>query len=83
MTKSLISAQENAAMTNDTAIEFQNPAFRDEMTELIRANAQTAIRQAVLAELEAFLGEQDDTDLQGRRNVVGNGYQPEREWHDH
>ena len=66
-------------MDNDTTVPFLNPAFRDEMTELIRAHAQTAIRQAVLAELEAFLGSHDDTDGQGRRNVVRNGYQPERE----
>lgn len=65
-------------MNNDTTIEFQNPAFRDEMTDLIRAHAQTAIRQAILAELDAFLGNHDDTDPQGRRNVVRNGYQPER-----
>jgi len=65
-------------MDNDTTIEFQNPAFRDEMTDLIRAHAQTAIRQAILAELDAFLGKHDDADPQGRRNVVRNGYQPER-----
>lgn len=46
---------------------------------MIRAHAQTAIRQAVLAELEAFLGQHDDTDEQSRRHVVRNGYQPERE----
>ena len=66
-------------MSNDTTIPFHNPAFRDEMTDLIRAHAQTAIRQAILAELAAFLGEHDDTDSQGRRNVVRNGYHPERE----
>jgi len=67
MTKSLISGKENAAKTNDKTVEFQNPAFRDEMNESIRAHAQTAIRQAVLAELEAFPGEQDGSDLQGRQ----------------
>jgi len=66
-------------MSNDTTVPFLNPAFRDEMTDLIRAHAQTAIRQAVQAELEAFLGQHDDTDDQGRRNVVRNGYQPERQ----
>jgi len=66
-------------MSNDTTVPFLNPAFRDEMTDLIRAHAQTAIRQAVQAELEAFLGQHDDTDGQGRRNVVRNGYQPERQ----
>src|SRR5690554_6339869 len=79
MTKSLISDKENAAMSNDTTVPFLNPAFRDEMTDLIRAHAQTAIRQAVQAELKAFLGRHEDTDDQGRRNVVRNGYQPERQ----
>jgi hypothetical protein len=54
MHKSLISEKENAAMTNDKTIPFQNPGFRDEMTDLIRAHAQEAIRRGVLAELEAF-----------------------------
>jgi len=66
-------------MRNDTTVPFLNPAFRDEMTDLIRAHAQTAIRQAVLAELNAFLERHDETDDQGRRQVVRNGYQPERE----
>ena len=66
-------------MSNDTAVPFLNPAFRDEMSDLIRAHAQSAIRQAVLAELESFLAQYDDTDRQGRRNVVRNGYQPERQ----
>ena len=43
-------------MSNDTAVPFLNPAFRDEMSDLIRAHAQSAIRQAVLAELESFFG---------------------------
>jgi transposase-like protein len=49
------------------------------MTDVIRAYAQTSIRQAILAELDAFLAQHDDADDQGRRNVVRNGYQPERE----
>jgi hypothetical protein len=60
-------------MSNDTTVPFLNRAFRDEMTGLIRAHAQTAIRQATASELEAFLGEYDDTDVQGCRNVVRNG----------
>lgn len=66
-------------MSNHTTVSCFNPAFRDEMSDLIRAHAQTAIRQAVLAELEAFLGQYDDTDDEGHRSVVRNGYQPERE----
>ena len=49
-------------MSNDTIVSLSNPAFRDEMTDLIRAHAQSAIRQAVQAELDAFLGRYDDTD---------------------
>ena len=63
-------------MSNDTTVTFHIPAFRDEMTDLIRAHAQTAIRQDLLAELATFLGEREDTDSQGRPNVVRNGYQP-------
>ena len=66
-------------MSNDTTIPFGNPAFRDEMTDLIRAYAQTVIHQAIVAELDAFLGDHDDTDAQGRRNVIRNAFQPERE----
>ena len=29
-------------MSNDTTVPFLNPAFRDEMTDLIRAHAQTS-----------------------------------------
>ena len=66
-------------MSNDTTVPYQNPAFYDEMTDLIRAHAQAAIRQAILAELEIFLGQHDDTDESGRHHVVRNGYQPERQ----
>jgi len=37
-------------MSNDTTVSFLKPAFRDEMTDLIRAHAQTAIRQAVFGQ---------------------------------
>ena len=43
-------------MSNDTTVSFLNPALRDEITDLIRAHAQTAIRQVIVASLEAFLG---------------------------
>ena len=66
-------------MGHDTTVEFQNPAFRDELTDLIRSGAQQMLKQAVQAELEAFLDANDDTDESGRRQVVRNGYQPERE----
>jgi putative transposase len=66
-------------MSKDTTVPFLNPAFRDEMSELIRAHAQTAIRQAVLDELEHWLEQHHDSDDQGRRHLVRNGYQPERQ----
>ena len=44
-------------MDEDTTIPFTNPAFRDELSELVREGAQRIIRQAVEAELGAFLEE--------------------------
>jgi len=56
------------------------PAFQDVLTDLVRDGAQRIIRQAVEAELEAFLKQHEqELDADGRRAVVRNGYQPERE----
>ncbi len=67
-------------MREDTTISFRNPALRDKLSELVREGAQRIIRQAVEAELEAFLeGYAADRDAQGRRAVVRNGYLPSRE----
>jgi len=67
-------------MREDTTIPFRNPAYRDELSELVRAGAQRIIRQAVEAELEAYLAEHaGEHDAQGRRAVVRNGYLPSRE----
>ena len=44
-------------MREDTTISFMNPAFRDELSELVREGARQIIRQAVEAELGAFLEE--------------------------
>ena len=67
-------------MREDTTIPFRNPAYRDELSELLGEGAQRIIRQAVEAELEAFLeGYTADHDAQGRRAVVRNGYLPSRE----
>ena len=67
-------------MHEDTTIPFTNPAFRDELSELARAGAQRIIRQAVEAELGAFLEEHStERDARGRRAVVRNGYLPSRE----
>lgn len=65
-------------MANDTVVSFANPAFNDELSDLIREGAQRIIRQAVEAELKAFL-EQHATEHEGRRALVRNGYQPERD----
>ena len=42
-------------MREDTTIPFRSPAFRDELSDLVREGAQRIIRQAVEAELGAFL----------------------------
>ena len=65
-------------MSSDTTVPFLNPAFRDDLTDVLRAHGQMAIRQAVIAELNALLDHHDDTDERGSRQVVLNGYQPER-----
>ena len=52
----------------------------DELSELVRAGAQQMIRAAVEAELKSFLeGFEGERDGGGRRAVVRNGYQRERE----
>jgi len=67
-------------MREDTTIPFTNPAFRDELSELVREGAQRIIRHAVEAELGAFLEEHaGEHDARGRRALVRNGYLPSRE----
>lgn len=67
-------------MANDTVISFCDPAFRDELSELVRRGAQRIVREAVEAELKVFLDEHAaERDEDGRRAVVRNGYLPERE----
>jgi transposase-like protein len=66
-------------MSNDTTIGFHDPAFADELTDLVRDGARRIIREAVQAELEAYLATHDEVDGSGRRQVVRNGYLPERE----
>ena len=67
-------------MHKDTTIPFTNPAYRDELSELVREGAQRIIRQAVEAELGSFLEEHStERDRRGRRAVVRNGYLPSRE----
>ena len=67
-------------MRKDRAVSFWSPGFRDELSELVREGAQRLIRRAVEAELKTFLDEHEsERDGAGRRAVVRNGYQPERE----
>jgi transposase-like protein len=67
-------------MDNDTIVGFCDPVFRDELSDLVRDGAQRIIRQAVEAELKAFLdAHAGERDAEGRRAVVRNGHQPERE----
>ena len=67
-------------MRKDRAVSLWSPAFRDELSDLVREGAQRLIRRAVEAELKTFLDEHEsERDGAGRRAVVRNGYQPERE----
>lgn len=67
-------------MANDTVVPFRQPeAFQDALTVLLREKARDLLRHAIEAEVVAFLGEHATTDAAGRREVVRNGYQPERE----
>ena len=67
-------------MYEDTTVSLSNPAFRDELSEVVRHGAQQIIRQAVEAELQAFVEEHSvERDARGRRAVVRNGYLPSRE----
>ena len=68
-------------MEKNTIVEQQKPEeIRDALTELVRLGSFRIIFQAVEAELTTFLDEYRElTDIRGRRMVVRNGYQPERE----
>ncbi|MDE0540427.1 MAG: hypothetical protein OXH94_17060 [Rhodospirillales bacterium] len=66
-------------MREDTTIPLRNPAYRNGLSELVREGAQRIIRQAVEAELEAFLeGYAADRDAPGRRAVAPGGCLPSR-----
>ena len=67
-------------MSNDTMISFSDPAFHDELTELVRGGARRMLCEALIADVETFCAQYaGETDDQGRRAVVRNGYLPERE----
>ena len=67
-------------MVNNTIVSLTDPAFRDELSDLVREGARRIIAQAVEAELNVFLNEHAEArDALGRRAVVRNGYQPQRQ----
>ena len=67
-------------MTNNTVIDLASPEAIDPLTELLRSGAKKLIEQAVQAELEEVLQQYAEQKTgQGRRRVVRNGYQPERD----
>lgn len=66
-------------MLNDNVVPFRQPEpFQDALTELLREKARDLLRHAIEAEVAAFLREHSEVDGTGRRDLVRNGYQPER-----
>ena len=68
-------------MSKDNVISLEKPEENaDLLTGLLRAGARELITQAVHAELTEFLARYEDVmDSLGRRQVVRNGYLPQRE----
>lgn len=68
-------------MSEDNVISLEKPEENaDLLTGLLRAGARELITQAVHAELTEFLTRYEDVmDSLGRRQVVRNGYLPQRE----
>jgi len=67
----------NDATTNADALPL--PTSRDALTDVLRAGAQQLLAQAIQAEVDAYLGARSELlDEAGRRQVVRNGYLPER-----
>ena len=68
-------------MNKDNIISLENPAeHTDVLTGLLKSGARDLITQAVQAELSEFLSRYEEvTDDLGRKQVVRNGYLPQRE----
>jgi len=68
-------------MNKDNVISLESPAENsDLLTGLLQSGARDLIAQAVQAELTEFLSQYEEvTDSLGRRQVVRNGYLPQRE----
>ncbi len=69
------------AMKKDTVVALHTPAesFADPLTELLQHGAKQLLHQAVESELAALLAQyQDEVDQRGHRQIVRNGFLPER-----
>ena len=68
-------------MNKNNIIEFENPVnLSDPLIDLLRTGARQLIYEAVEAELEEFMSQFKDRQLEnGRAAVIRNGYQPERQ----
>ena len=67
-------------MYENTSVSVGQPEVTDPLTELLRQGSRELIARAVEAEFVAFLATYDAAlDDEGRRQVVRNGYLPERE----
>ena len=66
-------------MDENTPVSVGQPEVTDPLTELLRQGSRELIARAVEAEFAAFLAAYDAAlDEEGRRQVVRNGYLPER-----
>ena len=69
-------------MRKNTAVELKKPeeTCNDALTEVLRNGARKMLAVALEAEVESFLAQyQHLVNAQGKREVVRNGYLPERE----
>ena len=69
-------------MRDDTVVALRHPSsFSDDpLTDILRAQAQRFLAQAIEAEVEGHIAAHADlTDAEGRSRVVRHGYLPERE----
>ena len=66
-------------MQEVTASTVRLPAAQDSLQEILRRGAQQMLAQAIEVEVAEWIQQhQHLTDEQGRRQVVRNGYMPER-----
>jgi len=69
-------------MKHDSVIELGTPEriTNDLLTDILRNGSRRLLAAAVESEIEAFIEQcRDFTDKQGRRRIIRNGYNPERE----